>query len=488
MPVPFRHLALLALALATTACEGRPGDREVAQARPMLDAVACHDDEQLMLIGDLLQQAKVAAETASTVNTAAHVETARLHLIRGSACTMTADEQHLRMAESELKIALEEDPAQVDALIQLGRVHTQQGRYDEAAAALDRAGKAGATDAQLHVHRALLQIERRDWQGAQASLERVPPCKPGQQELRVCGGKLAVAARINLYTGMGDRAGTLRAYRESIAAFPESAFMHGNYAQYLLREAGDIDAALDMVGRAMALRGNRQMELTRIMALYARWAQRLEQDPAAAPQARREAEVAGSPEEVMAAAGCTVGGNQALQRMLLAFLRSGLSIDTPGPKGNTALMTAAACGEPDDIRWLLAQGASTSARNAYDANALILAASENRPGNVQALLGKGELEAAAAGEALHVAASRNHTAAARVLIQGGADVNHADERGFTSLMAAAQYDNAELARALLDAGADADARSGEKQWTALMMAQGNGHDAVAQVLREHEAR
>ena len=134
MPVRYPHLVLLALALALTACERVPGAREVDQARTLLDTVACHDGHALIEIETLLQQAKLKAETAATVNTAAHVETARLHLISGSNCTMHADEQHLRKAESELGIAVDGDPKAVDALIQLGRVHTQQARYPEAAA------------------------------------------------------------------------------------------------------------------------------------------------------------------------------------------------------------------------------------------------------------------------------------------------------------------------------------------------------------------
>jgi ankyrin repeat protein len=85
--------------------------------------------------------------------------------------------------------------------------------------------------------------------------------------------------------------------------------------------------------------------------------------------------------------------------------------------------------------------------------------------------------------ALMDVATRGDTAAAKLLLAKGADVNAKDHRGYTALMFAAQYDGdaTELVRLLLAHGADVTPVA-ENQ-TALGLAAKRGETGVTKLLR-----
>jgi ankyrin repeat protein len=86
------------------------------------------------------------------------------------------------------------------------------------------------------------------------------------------------------------------------------------------------------------------------------------------------------------------------------------------------------------------------------------------------------------------AAARGDLAAAKLLLERGADVNAIDHRGYTPLIFAAHYDGdaVELVRLLLSRGADIDAKAeGE---TALSLAARRGETEVTRVLRAAGSR
>lgn len=89
---------------------------------------------------------------------------------------------------------------------------------------------------------------------------------------------------------------------------------------------------------------------------------------------------------------------------------------------------------------------------------------------------------------LHSAAAGNHTALALRLLAVGAEVNAAQNGGFTPLMSAAQNGNAALVEALLAAGADRTATT-EDGRDAEALAREEGHAAVLAILSggRHEA-
>ncbi len=84
-------------------------------------------------------------------------------------------------------------------------------------------------------------------------------------------------------------------------------------------------------------------------------------------------------------------------------------------------------------------------------------------------------------EPLHSAAAASQTEIARMLLDAGADVNARQEGGFVPLHAAAQSGNAELAELLLERGAD-KALATEDGRTATDIALQAGHARLAQSL------
>lgn len=76
--------------------------------------------------------------------------------------------------------------------------------------------------------------------------------------------------------------------------------------------------------------------------------------------------------------------------------------------------------------------------------------------------------------ALIAAAAGGDTSAVRRLLQAGASVHAADERGVTALIAAAYRNHVEVARALVRAGADVD-RQDRTQQSAFLIATSDGY-------------
>ena len=87
---------------------------------------------------------------------------------------------------------------------------------------------------------------------------------------------------------------------------------------------------------------------------------------------------------------------------------------------------------------------------------------------------------------LLVAAVKGDTATIRALVNAGANVNAKGKDGYTALMYAASWENADTVKALLDAGASVNAKisgSYKNGYTALSLAMENGHTATANALR-----
>jgi len=143
------------------------------------------------------------------------------------------------------------------------------------------------------------------------------------------------------------------------------------------------------------------------------------------------------------------------------LLTADLSLrDAHAPDGWTPLHLAGHFRHTGVIDVLLAHGASVNAvsRNA-DANA--------------------PLHAAAAGGA--------DTTLMRRLVQAGARVNHRQSGGYTALHEVAAIGNADVARLLLDEGAEPDARNTEGR-TPAELARDAGHAALADVLDDTTRR
>ncbi|SEG91928.1 Ankyrin repeat [Nonomuraea solani] len=160
--------------------------------------------------------------------------------------------------------------------------------------------------------------------------------------------------------------------------------------------------------------------------------------------------------ELVSAAIC--GENEEVRRLL----DGGLAPDEPDEDGGTALYQAAVRGDADMARILLAAGADPNRESGGDSEGLPLcaAASWGHLDAVTALLDAGanpdqrEDLPRSAMTALHWAASREHLAVVRVLLDRGADPDLGDSVGGTALSHAAGHGATAVVRALLDHGAD----------------------------------
>ena len=85
----------------------------------------------------------------------------------------------------------------------------------------------------------------------------------------------------------------------------------------------------------------------------------------------------------------------------------------------------------------------------------------------------------------HTLSSHHLEQAARAPIEAKADLEAQQNEGWTALMYSAQNGHEQVARALLEAGADRSKEvTGYAGWTALKLAERAGHTAICSLLRE----
>jgi len=223
-----------------------------------------------------------------------------------------------------------------------------------------------------------------------------------------------------------------------------------------------------------------------------------------------------------------------------ALLASGVDVNEPSPEWGSALVAAAARGHEELSLVLLTEGADPNLVDGHGISALHytvlkgfavfssipahlgINSNYHRPSMMElanALLARGANPNARTGKDLRIqgsigssrvsmvgstplilAGAAADAGLARLLIEGGADVNLATTRNMTPLMAAAglghrtdrpaqqEYESAlEVSKLLIDEGADVNA-VGENGWTALHGAAYIGSDGIVQLLAESGAR
>ena len=171
--------------------------------------------------------------------------------------------------------------------------------------------------------------------------------------------------------------------------------------------------------------------------------------------------------------------------MVEALLRAGADPKTlTTPDGETVLMTAARAGNADVVKILLNRGADVNARETYKGQtALMWAAAERHPAVVKLLLENGadwkvrsfdretkppRLSAASSISpiarggftALAFAAREGDIESARVMLDGGVDINYGDVDNTSALIVAIMNKKYSFAKFLVDRGADVNIAGG----------------------------
>jgi ankyrin repeat protein len=192
--------------------------------------------------------------------------------------------------------------------------------------------------------------------------------------------------------------------------------------------------------------------------------------------------------------------------MIELLLKAGADPNSATEAGTTALMMAAAAGNPDALKVLIADGANVNARDlAHGQTPLIFAASLNRADAIKVLLANGADPAVtskvtktervrfnadgvpAPDEPAPAAAKSETKGKEQAQKQGRGDRGATTMGGQTALLYAARDGQVAAARALVDGGADVNQANAEEKTTPLVMAIINGHFDLAKMLLDHGA-
>ncbi|XP_047464443.1 ankyrin-3-like isoform X41 [Mugil cephalus] len=210
------------------------------------------------------------------------------------------------------------------------------------------------------------------------------------------------------------------------------------------------------------------------------------------------------------------------------LIKQGANVDAATKqKGNTALHIASLAGQTDVVKELVTHGANVNAQSQNGFTPLYMAAQENHMDVVQFLLDNGSSQSIATEDgftplavalqqghdqvvslllendtkgkvrlpALHIAARKDDTKAAALLLQNdhNADVeskmmvNRTTESGFTPLHIAAHYGNINVATLLLNRGAAVDFKA-RNDITPLHVASKRGNSNMVRLLLERGAK
>ncbi|XP_032429957.1 ankyrin-3-like isoform X14 [Xiphophorus hellerii] len=209
------------------------------------------------------------------------------------------------------------------------------------------------------------------------------------------------------------------------------------------------------------------------------------------------------------------------------LIKQGANVDAATKKGNTALHIASLAGQNEVVKELVTNGANVNAQSQNGFTPLYMAAQENHLEVVQFLLDNGSSQSIATEDgftplavalqqghdqvvslllendtkgkvrlpALHIAARKDDTKAAALLLQNdhNADVeskmmvNRTTESGFTPLHIAAHYGNINVATLLLNRGAAVDFKA-RNDITPLHVASKRGNTNMVRLLLERGAR
>ncbi|XP_063338702.1 ankyrin-3 isoform X14 [Pelmatolapia mariae] len=209
------------------------------------------------------------------------------------------------------------------------------------------------------------------------------------------------------------------------------------------------------------------------------------------------------------------------------LIKQGANVDAATKKGNTALHIASLAGQTEVVKELVTHGANVNAQSQNGFTPLYMAAQENHLDVVQFLLDNGSSQSIATEDgftplavalqqghdqvvslllendtkgkvrlpALHIAARKDDTKAAALLLQNdhNADVeskmmvNRTTESGFTPLHIAAHYGNINVATLLLNRGAAVDFKA-RNDITPLHVASKRGNSNMVRLLLERGAK
>jgi ankyrin repeat protein len=162
------------------------------------------------------------------------------------------------------------------------------------------------------------------------------------------------------------------------------------------------------------------------------------------------------------------------------LLEQKVNVDVQGKQGTTALMLAAENGQVEIVQLLLKKNADPNLEDQTGWTALMKAVYQGSVGCVEALAARSRQEV---NRALLVAALTGHKEIAKILINNGAEVDSRADDGRTPLMLAAGKGDNDFVSFLLKAGAD-PTLTDKSGATAASLAAAKGHQEVTAHLQQ----
>jgi quinoprotein dehydrogenase-associated probable ABC transporter substrate-binding protein len=136
------------------------------------------------------------------------------------------------------------------------------------------------------------------------------------------------------------------------------------------------------------------------------------------------------------------------------------------------LSNAVIANDLDRVKFLVSKGADVNKADSQGWTPLQSAARQRRDEMIKLLIELGADVNAGDPTPLVAAVMRDHVASIKALLEHGADIEKPGEQGFKPLPLAIAEDKYEAAKALMEAGADVNSLSGDDQLTPLMIAAG----------------
>jgi len=242
---------------------------QAKKAREQQEAISLQEQDRLVLearaqlddwsgLGDRLAKAMDGLNRvlkANPKNVQAHIEMARFHIKSGFINYRNFRPGSLEKAGSELQRALQVDPNSADAYVLLGNLYYLMNASKEAVKVLEKAETIGTDSPWLYLNRAEALVDLHQFNEAEAQLRKLETrysavTNPPRKVVGTLHQKLSY-----VYQLQGKLKEADKEYQTLIALDPDTAWNHGNYADFLLFARGQPDAA---IGKAEAFGQNEQ--------------------------------------------------------------------------------------------------------------------------------------------------------------------------------------------------------------------------------------
>ncbi|MBI3349195.1 MAG: hypothetical protein HY020_18540 [Burkholderiales bacterium] len=197
----------------------------------------------------------------------AHREYARYHMMSGYISGKRGTPASLAAAERSLNEALRIDPKYAEAYVLAGHLYFLQNRLADATSALATAQRIGTADPWLRLNTADVLIAQGKLDEAALNYQNVIASGTKNSKAMLA----AFSGLIRFYENTGRFGEAEETYKRQIAYEPQSAWLYGNYAAFLLCTKDDAETAIAQFRKALDRMNYGMARSGLAAALYRRW-------------------------------------------------------------------------------------------------------------------------------------------------------------------------------------------------------------------------